>query len=568
MTLNYFFVHYGNRQQRQFTLGENSMEMTIIIGMLGGLALFLYGIELTGSALQKLTGPRLETILKILTRKKSTGIFLGILLTLSLQSSSAAGVVLINLVNTGLITLQNSISIILGAGLGTTIVVQIIAFKVTKFALLFVAGGFLLKSIARKTALKNTGKLIIGFGLIFYGMHLMGDGATPLRHYPGVKDLFTSLSTHPALLILLATAFTAIIQASAATISLAITLGLNGILPIEGIIPVVLGANLGTTITAILASLGSTQQGKQVALAHVLVKLGGILIFFPFMASFAHAATTFTGWFGSQDLARNTANIHLLFNAGIMLIFLPLTTLLTKLILKLIPLQQHSVQVKYLQKSLLANSSLALVATREETGRLSHQVSTLLKAMEDIISSDSRSPEDILPLHEKAIKDLGEEIKLYLAQIPEQQLNPSEVRAKFKLFRLSHRFEQIADTVIRIQAPVIMAKHEQGLSFSLEGGAEIRLLYKKVILLYEQLSSAVTNAPDSREHEQIIHTILLTSKDIEKSAGHHLKRFQTGLNDTIISSSIHLDIIYSLRTILDHMKVCMLLLDAIHHSKE
>lgn len=242
----------------------------IVFGVAGGLALFLYGMNLCSDGLQRASGSALKRILSKLTSNPVMGVIFGTIVTVLIQSSSATTVILVGLVGAKLMTLAQSIGVILGADIGTTLTVQLIAFNVTSYSLLFIAIGFGINFISKRAKVKQIGQVILGFGLIFFGLHIMSSTMQPLKDYPGVPEMFISLGQNPLLALLVSTVFTAIIQGSAATMGIVISLSLQGIVPLEAAIPLVLGANIGTCATALLATIGAPTEAKRVGIAHVL----------------------------------------------------------------------------------------------------------------------------------------------------------------------------------------------------------------------------------------------------------------------------------------------------------
>ncbi len=257
----------------------------IIIGLLGGLALFIYGLSLMGSNLTKLGGAKLSEILSKLTSNKYAGIVVGCVVTTIFQSSSATTVMLVGLINSGVMTLMQSIGVILGANIGATTTPQIVAFKLTDYSLVFITIGFLFMFISKKKSKKLLGEIILGVGLLFYGIKLMSDTMHPMRSYGPFIEYMTKLE-NPVMGVLVGTLFTAAIQSSGAAIGVFIALAFQGILTFKAALPLTLGANIGTCITAALASIGTNREAKRSALAHILFNISTTIIFLPFLPQF------------------------------------------------------------------------------------------------------------------------------------------------------------------------------------------------------------------------------------------------------------------------------------------
>jgi phosphate:Na+ symporter len=324
-----------------FAATETGVDFTAIsIGLVGGLGLFLYGMTQMSSSLKKVAGDRMKWILSRLTTNRFMGLVTGVAVTAAVQSSSATTVMLVGFVNAGLLNLTQAMGVILGADIGTTLTIQIVAFKVTKYAGLLIIGGLLTMAIAKKEAARELGILIMGLGLIFFGMSEMSDAMHPLRNYPPFLELMRNVS-NPVTGVLVGALFTGLIQASAATIGIVVVLASQGLISLEGGIALALGANIGTCITAGLAALGQERDAVRVAVAHVMFKIVGVLLLIGFIPEFAALVRWVSPAAVGADLAaiapRQIANAHTLFNVGIAMVFLPLIDLFVRLCYFLVP---------------------------------------------------------------------------------------------------------------------------------------------------------------------------------------------------------------------------------------
>ena len=258
----------------------------LVLGLIGGLAIFLHGMGIASQGLKDGAGNRLRDGLQRLTDKPSRGLLTGGAVTVLTQSSSATTVMLVGFVRSGLITLRQSFGPIFGAAIGTTLTVQLLAFRIQDYALSMIAvGGLLMFFGARRPRATAGGKVVFGFGLIFFGMAVMTDVIEPLKTSPAFVEMITRLTSRPILCTVVATVFTAIVQSSGATLGIAITLANAGLLSIDEALPIIFGANIGTCATALLASVGGSSDGKRVALAHLIFKVGGVLVFLPWFMS-------------------------------------------------------------------------------------------------------------------------------------------------------------------------------------------------------------------------------------------------------------------------------------------
>ena len=342
------------------------MEISTFLNIAGGVALFLYGIRLMSEALQFLAGDKMRKLIGTLTKTPLRGIFIGILVTVLIQSSTGTTVMTVSFVNTGLLNLNQAIGIIMGANIGTTVTAQIIAFKIEAFALPLVALGMILSILAKnKKQISYIASGIIGLGLLFLGMQTMSS-----KEVVGIiskhSDLILTLSGNPLTGVLTGMILTILIQSSAATIGLvmAIAANSNGLIGLDAAIPIILGDNIGTTLTAIVVAMGATRPAKQAAAAHVLFNLIGTGIFLLAFPLYREIVV----W-SSPDIGRQIANAHTIFNILNTVIFFPFVSLLAKLISTLIPLRPEDKpeEVKYLDLNLISISSASAVeAVKDE----------------------------------------------------------------------------------------------------------------------------------------------------------------------------------------------------------
>ncbi|HBH00512.1 MAG TPA: Na/Pi cotransporter, partial [Candidatus Rokubacteria bacterium] len=351
--------------------------MTVLLALFGGMALLLYGIQLTGEGLQRAAGARLRGLLTGLARNRVVALGSGATVTAIIQSSSATTVMLIGFVSAGLMTFRQTLGVILGADIGTTFTVQLIAFRLTDWALLLVGVGFTIVFVARRRAGKDVGQALLGFGLIFLGLKLILDGVAPLKTSPLAVQLLASAGESPVLAVLTAAIFSALVHSSAATIGLALALATEGLLSLDGAVAIVLGANIGTCATALAASVGTSAEAKRVATAHIAFKLLGAALVFPLIEPFAAVIAT-----TAADPARQVANAHTLFNLGISLVFLPFTPVAARAIESLVPEDQpgdNPFRVRYLDERALDQPSLALGQATREALRMADVVQGMLR---------------------------------------------------------------------------------------------------------------------------------------------------------------------------------------------
>ncbi len=429
---------------------------TMVMTLFGGLAVFLFGMEQMAEALKRVAGERMKTILGRLTTSRIMGLLTGAFVTAVIQSSSVTTVMLVGFVTAGLMSLAQAIGVILGADIGTTITAQIVAFKVTKYALLLVAIGFMLMFVGRSDRVKHYGTLIMGLGLIFFGMGIMSNGMRPLRTYEPFIDLMQNV-TNPAVGILVATAFTALIQSSSATMGVVIALASQGLISLEGGIALALGANIGTCATAGLAAIGKPREAVRVAVAHVTFKIVGVLMIVWFIPPFADlirsispSSDALTGMDKlAADTPRQVANAHTVFNVGIAFLFLPLASMFARFCEWVVPdkpvVEPTVIQPKYLDKELIGTPALAIDRARREIGRLGDKVEDMLEAsLPTVVTGSAEDLHDLAHM-DSDIDILHGHIVRFLRDISAQELAPEESKDVMDLLLVANHLEQIGD---------------------------------------------------------------------------------------------------------------------------
>jgi phosphate:Na+ symporter len=389
-----------------------------IFELIGGLGLFLFGIKIMGEALQDLAGDKLRQLIASLTSTPVKGVFVGALVTILIQSSSATTVMSVSFVHAGLMTLKQAVGVIMGANIGTTVTAQLIAFKIKHYALPIIGIGMFLSVFGRTKKQKYIGSGLVGFGLLFLGMEHMGNSMSFLQ---GRKDIFLAFSSHPVLGVLAGAVVTMLVQSSSATIGLTIAMAVQGLIDINIAIPILLGDNVGTTITAVLASLGSNRSAKQAAAAHVLFNLIGVAIFLLAMPLFKYLV-----FMTANDIGRQIANAHTLFNFTNTLIFLPFVNLFVKLIQRIVPSKGEFVftGAQYLDTKLINVSPAAAVdGVRKEIVRMGEVVMQMLEDVRLAFVNDDINMVQQVNQTEKIINELTHQIADYGAKMWEKSLS-------------------------------------------------------------------------------------------------------------------------------------------------
>ncbi|RHV47012.1 Na/Pi cotransporter family protein [Lachnospiraceae bacterium OM04-12BH] len=404
-----------------------SNTVQILFGLFGGLAVFIYGMNMMSECLQKAAGEKMKAVLALLTKNPVLGVLAGALTTAVLQSSSATTVMAIGFVSAGLMTLPQAISIIFGANIGTTMTAQIIAFKISDYIFLIIFVGFLISFLSRSERIKNIGLTIFAFGLLFLGIDTMGSVMQPLANSPVFTELFDKVSDIPVLGVLTGTVMTLVVQSSSATIAVlqnfAIQPGADGVssvIGLTGAIPILLGDNIGTTITAVLASIGQPRNAKRTAAAHCIFNVSGCLLFIWFIRPFAAFIQMISPKGPEVEvISRQIANAHTTFNIVMTLIWTPLLFVMVKLVMRLIPDKKEGegdpAEPVYLDDRLMAQPAAALQLAAKEILHLAFLVGEQLHLTTGMVRRKEEGQPAAGIEQRERLKGLGGKITEYLS---------------------------------------------------------------------------------------------------------------------------------------------------------
>ena len=433
--------------------------MTLGMGLFGGLAMFLFGLDLMAKALQSVAGTSMKLVLAKLTKNRVLGAITGAFVTAVLNSSSVTTVLVVGFISAGLMTLAQSISVIMGANIGSTFTAQIVAFNVTRYALAMVAIGFAMMFTAKREKVELYGSMLLGLGLLFYGMGVMGSAMAPLVEFQPFLDFMQRMEI-PILGILAGMAFTALVQSSAATTGIAIVMASEGLVSLEAGIALALGANIGTCVTALLAALGKTREAQRAAAAHILFNIFGVLLWVGFIDELAELVR----WMSpvhpelqgtekmAEEVPRQIANAHTVFNVANTLVFLPFTAQLARLVERMLPDRPETaetviVTARYLDEALVEAPSLALERVRLELGHMGEVVEEMLESLGTGLQSGSRRALDEIHRLDDQVDILHKHILSYLGEIRRQPLTDRESQEFLTLMSTSDYLESIGDVV-------------------------------------------------------------------------------------------------------------------------
>lgn len=524
----------------------------ITLGLIGGMGLLLYGMHIMSEGLQNIAGHRLRNILSTLTHNKFSSLVVGALVTILFQSSTATTVILVGLTSASILTLKQTLGVILGADIGTTITAQLIALKVTEIALPIVGVGATVVFFSKRAKHKTIGQVFLGFGLLFLGLKIMSDAMIPLRDSPFFQQLLLSASDYPLLAIAAAALFTFLVHSSAASVGIIMVMAMQDMVSLHSAIYLLLGANIGTSFTAIISSLGSPRDAQRVATAHLLFKVAGAVILFPLVTPFAHLLTKLTAVPGYQ-----VANAHAFFNIGIAIICLPFTEQFAKLLHFMIPdrPKEETVELKpkYLDQKLISTPSIALGLVSKEANHASDLVYEMTR---DVITIFEKSSIELLDQTNKKEDQLDMLYKYttqYLSNLMRQPLSRQEFYRCMGYMHILNDLELIGDIIEKDITYIASCKIARGCKFSEAGWEEIKDMHQQLCDMMR-----LTNLAQFTNDKELAETTAKLYPDMarleRKLRAQHFTRLKDGTTSSISTSSLHLDLINSFLRISEHLK--------------
>lgn len=536
--------------------------LVMLFGLFGGLAIFIYGMNLMGEGLRKAAGERMRRILAVLTGNPVIAVIVGALVTSILQSSSATTVMVVGFVSARLMTLPQAIGVIMGANIGTTITAQLIAFKIGHYAYAITAIGFILYFFFSKKMVKYVGQIIFAFGLLFVGLNTMGDIMKPLAKSPVFESMMLQIGNVPILGVLVGTLMTVVVQSSSATIAVLQNIasqptadGAHALISLPAAIPILLGDNIGTTITAVLAAIGARKDAKRAALAHSVFNIVGTFIFIWFIPFFAKFVEMVSPKGAEVDIiARQIANAHTSFNVLNTLIWLPFVWVLAKIVNFIIRGEDEHVEnrVLYLDNHVLGNPALAMDLATNELSRmaeLAHQMmSSAKKAFADSNMDEVKKVYQI----EETVDMLQDEIVKYLSTMLSQGMLTE--RQSIRLAGLMHvtgDIERIGDHCKNI-AEFAEMKINDNLPFSKDAVAEINNAFEMLDTMVEHTIKALHDGSTELAQKVIVEEDEIDDLE-DRLRASHIERLNSGLCNPQ-STITFIELIHNLERVADHCK--------------
>ncbi|MCP3918867.1 MAG: Na/Pi cotransporter family protein [bacterium] len=531
------------------------------MGLFGGLALFLFGMEQMAAALKSVAGERMKTILATLTKNRFMGVLTGAFVTAVIQSSSVTTVLVVGFITAGLMSMAQSIGVIMGANIGTTITAQIIAFKVTQFSLAMVAVGYAMVFCAKSRRIKDHGHGILGLGLVFLGMSIMGEAMQPLRSYEPFLSWMTQMED-PALGILAGALFTALVQSSSATTGVVIVMAGQGLISLPAGIALAFGANIGTCVTALLASIGKPREALRSSVVHVLFNTAGVLIWLPFIDELAGSVRTISPVADTlapaervaAETPRQIANAHTIFNIANTLIFIWFVPVFARVVQWLVPdrplAEERKGKAKYLDTELLATPSLALDRSRLELLHMGDLVQEMLKAILSPVLHGGREPLEEIRRKDDVVDVLHGHIVTYLGKISQTVLSEAQTEELIKLLAAANNLENVGDIIETNLVALGLNRIEAGVTISPATQTVLADFHAAVVRSLDNAILAIT-----QKNEEAAGLVVGMKEEIDRladsAAVHEARRLVAEEPQRLEAYTLETDLLANLKRVYD-----------------
>lgn len=477
----------------------------MVLGLIGGLGLFLYGMTLMSDSLEKAAGAKLRGILELFTKNRYVGIIVGVVFTAIIQSSSAATVMVVSFVNAGLMTLYQAIGVIYGANIGTTVTSQLVSFNLSQYAPVFIMAGVLMLMIFKNPTVKKAGEVVIGFGILFLGISTMSSSMGALKELPAIQNLFMSLDNR-FFALLLGLMITAVVQSSSVTVSIVLLLAQQGLLPLKICFFIILGCNIGACMSAMLASLSGKKNAKRAALIHLLFNIIGSIIMAVILLIGSDWIEALIMHISGGNLGRCVANTHTIFKVFQVIILMPFMSWIVKLTYLIVPGEDNEVEDEYEMKYIGDGDRLSsATAIPQVCSEISHMgeiaIGNLEKALDALLTKDDKAAKEVFEV-EKRIDYMNKEITDYLVKANQISLPVGDRKKLGALFHVVSDIERVGDHAENIAEDVEklidMKEDINGMA-----GDEIRRMQEMTVKILH-LSMDMFNLEDDSHLQEIL----------------------------------------------------------------
>lgn len=520
------------------------------LNFVAGVALMLYGIRILRKGSDRLFGARLRRLLQTATKGRLRTVLAGFLLSILTPSSTAVALLSVEAINAGYVTMQQVLALMLGANVGFTITVQLLAFKFYIYNAVFIAIGAPLSMFSRRQSVKGTGQVLLAIGFLLLAIQILSDAVAPLKNSSDVEQVMRVLENHPVWLMFFALGLKVLLQSATATIGIAIALSSHGVLPVTAALAVVVGANIGIAVTAFLAGHARVET-RRMAIGNLLMKVAGAVVCMPLLNQIVL-------WLAPLSPAGDPqviANAHTLFNVGLVIVFLPLVPVLARALQRVIaaqPAMEAEFGPRYLDHSSLESPALALGQATREILHMADHVRTMLRdAHRAFKENDEQLCEQVQKADDK-VDLLNNEIKAYITKLSEQALNTEESRREIALLSFANELESVGDIIDKNLIELAKKKIALRVEFSKDGRVELDEYFNKVLENFEIAVSAFASQDKALAEQLLRHKHYLSERERELR-NRHFHRLHEGLIESIETSAIHLDVLTNLKRINSHL---------------
>ena len=536
----------------------------MIFYAIGGLAFFLFGIKYMSEGLQSIAGNKMRHLLEKGTKTPIRGAISGILVTALIQSSSATTVLTVGLVNSGLMSLRQAIGIIMGANIGTTVTAYLIGFKLENYALPIAAAGMFLLFFFKNKRITTIGQIMFGFAMLFFGMKTMGAGLKPLKDLPFFINAMINIENNTILGVVVGTAFTGVVQSSSATIGILQELAYQGAITYNQAIPILFGDNIGTTVTALIAAIGTTTAARRAALTHCMFNFIGAIIFLPlFLIGILPLVTQlftdyiyillpgFEGTWATLNIKMQIAQTHGVFNITNTIIQLPFVAIMAKIVTKLIPGDDEAIAIepKYLEPRLLSNPTVALAQTGREVLRMGTMAKEAFNHAVTYFFTGLDHEAQLVDQYESVTDNLQKRITEYIVKLTEKNLSQEDSNNAYIYIQAINDIERIGDHATNIME-LTQEKMQQGIRFSIEGLADMRKMIDKTSETFDMAMKSL-----EKNDLELAQQVLLNDDEIDEMELIFRRKHIDRLNEGVCNGeagAIYIDVLSNLERIGDH----------------
>lgn len=525
--------------------------MSLILTLMGGLGLFLFGMNFMSQGLQKAAGAKLRSVLTAISKNKYIAVLFGALFTAIIQSSGATTVMVVTFVNAGLMELTQAVGIIFGANIGTTITAQLVSFNLTAIAPVILFVGVIMFLFMKKPIFKKIGEVVIGFGALFMGISMMSGAMSQLNNYPAVINTLAQL-TNPVLAILVGLIITVIVQSSSVTVSILLLMAGQGLVTLPICFYFILGCNIGSCTPAVMAAMDAKKDAKRAALIHVLFNVFGMIIISVILIFAMEPFAAFIQAISGSDIKRSVANTDTIYKVFQTLIFLPVSTQFIKLVNRLVPgndVKQEGFSLQYISMNTVFSPTAAIVEAMQEIGRMGRKAEQNLQLSMEAFFDGDQAKIDQVYATEKYIDYLSHEITDYLVDVNQRQLPVSDSLKIGGLFHVVNDIERIGDHAENIADAAVRMK-EENITFSKKATKEIQDMFEKDMQILICALEMFEN--EDRSHMQEIRAIEEEVDQMEIDLQNsHIRRMAKG-KCSPESGLIFTDLVSGLERVADH----------------